>query len=459
MEEYSLKTLIRLFGGDPGVFTGLDPDRMIREIVTDSRTIRDGDVFFALKGKTYDGADFAENALKKGAVMAVVNRDATRGRMFSGPVLAVDDTLLALGVVAKDYRKRFTVKTVAVTGTSGKTTVKDMAIMILAKRHPVHGTPGNYNNFIGVPLSVFGLTTRHRWAVFELGMSAPGEIRYLADLTQPDVGVILNVGPGHIEFFKSLGEIAAAKMELLDALPSDGTAVINADDEFLKTAERRTHARIIGFGVKNRCEYRAENVELRQDGCVSFTVEGNRIDLNVPGLHNVYNALAAYAIGSIADVRGSDAAAALRSFTAPNMRMQSFIKNGIRFIDDSYNANPLSMRAAAEVLRHIGGKRRIAVLGDMLELGKEAETAHEEIGGLFGSIGLDLLCLVGNMAGGYRKGAVQSGMKAGSVWTFGDKNEAAEFIDRAKRPGDVILVKGSRALGLETIIHSLSGVD
>jgi len=459
MKCYSLQRLIDVLGGKTESLKDSFLPVQVSGISTDSRSIGTGEVFFAIRGKNYNGADFVDNAFESGAVLSVVNGNEARKIPPVSPVVTVDDTVRALGKVAADYRSLFTGKVVAVTGTNGKTTVKEMMLEVLGTRFAVHGTTGNFNNQIGLPLSIFGLEQKHDCAVFELGMNAPGEIAYLADITRPDIGVILNVGPGHIESFKGLEEIAEAKMELFDSIGSDQIVVINGDDELLKRCEERTSSRIIRFGIVNRCDFRAENIEMNTNGYACFTVEDNTVKLKIPGYHNIYNALAAYTIGRIMGVDGDDAADAIGHFKAPKMRMNSFMRNGVRFIDDTYNANPLSMKAAAEVLKNIQEGRKIAVLGDMLELGDMTEDAHLDIGRQFGSIGLDQLCLVGENADLYCRGAVDGGMRPEAIWKFADRNAAAQFICNIKRTGDVIFVKGSRALGMEKIINGVSEAD
>ncbi len=459
MENYPLQRLINILDGKTERLQDILLPELIDGISIDSRNIRKGEVFFALDGKNHNGADFADKSFEIGAVLSVVNKYEAGKKQFTSPVLTVDDTTQALGKIAADYRSLFTGKVVAVTGTNGKTTVKEMMLKVLGTRFKVHGTIGNFNNQIGLPLSIFGIEEKDDCAVFELGMNAPGEIAYLADITRPDIGVILNIGPGHIEFFKGLKEIAEAKMEMFDSMGSDSVVVINSDEKLLKRSGRRTTSRIIRFGIVKRCDFRAKNIAMHANGCACFTIDDNKVKLKVPGYHNIYNALAAYTVGRIFGVEGSDAVDAIGHFEAPKMRMNTFMRNGVRFIDDSYNANPHSMRAAAEVLRNIKDGRKIAVLGDMLELGDMTEEAHLDIGRLFGSIGLDQLCLVGENVDLYEKGAVESGMRQEAIWKFDDRHAAAQFIYNIKRTGDVIFVKGSRALGLEKIINVIGEVD
>ncbi|MCD6307390.1 MAG: UDP-N-acetylmuramoyl-tripeptide--D-alanyl-D-alanine ligase, partial [Candidatus Latescibacteria bacterium] len=330
-----------------------------------------------------------------------------------------------------------------------------MMLAVLGVRYAVHGTKGNFNNHIGVPLSVFGLERHHRCAVFELGMSAPGEIAALADMVKPGIGVVLNAGPAHMEFFPSLEAVADAKMELLEALRPGDSAVVNGDDALLRKCQDKTDADIIRFGVLGDWDIRGEHVAVDDYGRASFTCGGVHFVLAVPGVHNVYNALAAVAVGRLLGIGIGEAASALASFTAPGMRMQMIDCDGVTYINDSYNANPMSMKTAASVLESTAvssGGRKIAVLGDMLELGGMSESAHREVGALFGGLGVDIMCLVGEWAGAVAEGAHKEGLQQDRIRIFGNSVAAADFVESVRRPGDVILVKGSRGMRMERVI-------
>ncbi|MFC1528455.1 UDP-N-acetylmuramoyl-tripeptide--D-alanyl-D-alanine ligase [Candidatus Latescibacterota bacterium] len=455
MKPFTLRKLLAALDAGMERFPEALLERNISGVSTDSRTIKDGDVFFAIRGEKFDGAEYVLEAFKSGAICALVNENSMKGEFDKLSVLPVKDTIRALGEVARDYRSSFKGTVIAITGTTGKTTCREMMLAVLSTRFHVHGTKGNYNNYIGMPLTVFGLDDSHEYAVFELGMSAPGEIAYLAGIAKPDVGVILNVGPAHMEFFPSVKFVADAKMELLDALDSEGTAIINGDDEHLKAGKFRSKSRLVRFGINRPWDYWAENVAVHPDGCYSFDVEGQSVRLNVPGLHNVYNALAAYTTGMLLGAGSRETVEALESFTAPDKRMQIVEKNGIRFINDSYNANPMSMKSAADVLKTFTipeGGRKIAVLGDMLELGNFSIEAHFNIGKVFAGLGFDLLCFVGENTAHYEQGAFDEGFIPEKIRCFLNVKTASEFINDFKRSGDLILVKGSRAVGMEKIL-------
>ena len=456
MKDFTIGRLISgleiVSGKVPGELLGTK----LTGISTDTRKIKVGDVFFGIKGENFDGGAYSAIAFESGAVLAVVNEDAPVGIETEFPVVRVKDTVTALGDAAREYRSMFGGKVIGITGTNGKTTVKEMVLCILKKRYKVHGTSGNFNNNIGLPLSLFGLDDNQDCAVFEMGMSAPGEIAYLAGIARPEIGIILNVGPAHMEFFRGMDEIADAKTELLGALPENGIAVLNADDKYLMARENRCFCRVMKFGIDNPADFRGQNVVIHEDGCASFTVEGCSVRLQVPGYHTVYNALAAWSAGRLMGLRANTIAEALENFTSPGMRMQITTVQGVRYINDAYNANPLSMKAAAGVLKSLlrtGDSKITAVLGDMLELGSITETSHREMGNLFGKLGIDLLCLVGKYAGYYREGAIEAGMDAGKIRVFSTTAEAITCIEERKVPGSTIFIKGSRANGLERIIN------
>ncbi|MFC1692158.1 UDP-N-acetylmuramoyl-tripeptide--D-alanyl-D-alanine ligase [Candidatus Latescibacterota bacterium] len=462
LKQYTVERLLKSLKINPAGFPDALLKKEISGVSTDSRTIKRNSVFFALRGERFDGADYVENALESGVLCSVVNKDSVKTEHRELPVIPVGDTLRALGDTARDYRCLFEGKVIALTGTNGKTTSREMMLSVLKSRWRVHGTRDNFNNHIGLPLSVFGLDDTHECAVFELGMNAPGEISYLGGIVQPHIGVILNIGPGHLEFFSDINAVADAKMELLNTLDKNGKAVINGDDELLKPSELHSPCPVVKFGINNQADYHAENVEIHPDGCASYYIDGHRVMLKVPGMHNVYNTLAAYAVGRLMDVEAKQAVESLERFTAPSMRMQIVKKNGVSFIDDSYNANPFSMEGAAEVLRSIEiteENRKIAVLGDMLELGRFSEELHVRIGNLFGSMGLEWLCFAGKYTSLYYHGACEGGMNPEKIRSFKDAESAALFINEIKRPGDLILVKGSRAVGMEKILKLTDGVE
>jgi UDP-N-acetylmuramoyl-tripeptide--D-alanyl-D-alanine ligase len=423
-------------------------------VSTDSRTIREGDVFFAIRGERYDGHAFVGPALDRGAAAAVV----TAGAPVQAPperLLPVADTVTALQDLAAWYRGRFSITVVGVTGTNGKTTTKDMSAAVLSTRMRTMKTEGNLNNHIGVPLTLLGISSRHDAAVIEMGMSHPGEIGRLASIARPSVGVITNVAEAHLESMRDLDTVATAKGELIEALPADGTAVLNADDPRVMGQAVRTRARVVTFGIDRSGDVRAVDVRERGVG-VDFTVEGDgRATLPVPGAHNVANALAAIAVGEVLGVDRAAAIEGLASFSSSPMRMSVAQLGRRTLLNDAYNANPGSVGAALRTLVAVaGGRPAAAVLGDMLELGERSRAAHREIGRLAAGLGVDFLLLYGHEVQEIRSGALEGGTEPARVLVFGDRAALVRAL-RGLPDDAVILVKGSRGMRMEEVVELL----
>ena len=461
MMAYTGSDMVAAMAGIPTGSADMVLSRRINGISTDSRSVSSGEVFIALKGEHADGTEFVRKAIGDGALFAVVTRDA-QPDFDDLPVVDVPDTCGALGDAAGDYRARFTGTVVAITGSNGKTTVKELMLAVLGATTSVHGTRGNFNNHIGLPLSVFGLDNGHDCAVFELGMNSPGEIRRLVGIARPQVGVLLNAGSAHMEFFKSVDEVAEAKLELLEGIDADGTLVVNADDPLLNAGADRFGGRIIRFGCSSSADVRADDVILDDYGRATFTVAGQRVTLGVPGAHMVSNALAAWAVGMIMDVPPEIMVCQLAAFEAPKMRLSMYTRNGVIWINDAYNANPVSMNAALDVFaaRPLEqGGRRIAVLGDMLELGDMAAEAHIAVGRKAAASGAAILVAVGEHAGEYQEGALAGGMQEKAILSYVDAESAGNSVRSMLRPGDVVLLKGSRGLGMERVIDAVIGAN
>lgn len=429
-------------------------------ISTDSRSVCPGELFVPLRGEKFDGHDFLTQAVRRGAA-ACLSEDVIAG--FPVPVIQVADTLQALGDLAAAFRRDFSGPVVAVTGSSGKTTTKEMLASILSGTAPGLKTEGNFNNLVGLPLTLFRLAPEHRWAVLEMGMSARGEIARLAEIALPDVGIITNVGPAHLETLHGLDGVARAKGELFAALKAGGTAVINADDERVAQLPVANGVRRLLFGFSASAEIRAEEVAVA-GAAVSFRLvlpEGTwPVTLAVAGRHNVYNALAAAAAAAALMVPAGAIVHGLQTFRGGRGRMELVdLGNGTILIEDTYNANPLSVRAALTALDEMGGSgRRIAVLGDMLELGAEAAELHRQIGAEAAQR-CDFLILLGGMAGETAAGARQQGMAADRVQIVSSHVEAADRLRSLLRPGDRLLVKGSRGMRMEKVGAALRVSD
>ncbi|MGE5586838.1 MAG: UDP-N-acetylmuramoyl-tripeptide--D-alanyl-D-alanine ligase [Clostridia bacterium] len=448
-------------GGDAARTTGVP---VFTGVSTDSRRIAGGELFFALVGPAFDGHDFAAEAVSKGAKGVVASSSAkVTGLARSVPVILVDDTLKALQRLARYNRCRLGIPVVAVTGSTGKTTTKDMAHSIFAERMRSARTEGNFNNEVGVPLTLLSLEPRHEMCVLELGMRGRGQIRDLAEVARPDVGIVTNVGPSHIELLGSIENVALAKAELVEALGPDGIAVLNADCRHTAAMKERTRAKVVFFGIEHDADVRATDIEALGENGTDFTMSYGqrsfRVHVPVPGAHNVYNALAA---GASALVMGMDSFAVAEGLShfEPSHGRSGVMESarGFTVIDDTYNANPASMRAALATLRDVaGGRRKIAVLGNMLELGEISAQAHRELGRAAAAHACDVLVTVGDLARLAADEALRLGRGARDVITCDTSAEAVEALERLARPGDVILVKGSRLMKMEQIVSALLG--
>lgn len=428
---------------------------MIEGVSTDTRTIRTGQIFFALRGERFDGHDHVGEAFARGASAAVVSR-AVDG--VSGTTLLVDDTVNALQSLAGWYRGRFALDVVAVTGTNGKTTTKDMAAAVLSRTRRTLRTEGNLNNHIGVPLTLMDLSAEHEAAVVELGMSNPGEIARLAKIARPDVGVITNVGEAHLASMHDIESIARAKGELLEALPQHGTAVLNRDDDLVMAQAGRTTAQLVTFGLSREADVRAEAIE-ETPGGVAFDVAGDgRASLSLPGRHNVSNALAAVAVGGVLGVPAEECLEGLRCFRPSALRMSRVEAGTLTILNDAYNSNPGSLGAAlATLASQAAGRRAWAALGDMLELGPRSAGAHREAGARAAGLGIDRLFLYGREVAALREGAIAAGMPSDTVELFDSKAALARAIQAGLDGDTVLLVKGSRGMRMEEVVERLVG--
>ncbi|MGE4545197.1 MAG: UDP-N-acetylmuramoyl-tripeptide--D-alanyl-D-alanine ligase [Pedobacter sp.] len=441
----------------------LIPERasgVVTGVCTDSRSLRSGDLFVPLRGPRFDGHDFMGQAVREGAC-ACLSEEVIAG--LPVPVIRVADTLKALGDLAAAVRQDFDGPVLAVTGSSGKTSTKEMLAGILALRGPGLKTEGNFNNLIGLPHTLFRLEEDHGWAVVELGMSARGEIARLAEISRPDIGIITNVGPAHLETLYNLEGVARAKGELFAALPPGGTAVINGDDQRVLQLPVANGVRRLIYGCGSDAEVRAEDVTVDGQG-VRFRLvlpEGNwPVRLSVPGRYNVHNALAAAAAAYALNMSGMQIVEGLERFRSCAGRMEvAELASGATLLEDFYNANPLAVKAALKALDELPGSgRRIAVLGDMLELGEAAADLHRETG-LHASKCTDLLILLGERAEDTAAGARQGGMPPQSVWVVKSHDEAVQLLGDLLRPGDRVLVKGSRGMAMEKICKALRASD
>jgi len=452
MPDFSLHEIVeatqaRLTGGAA-------PD-VIRGIATDTRDLSPGALFVALKGERFDGHGFVEEAFRGGAAAALVSKQVPA----AGPQLLVSDTLVALGALAASHRRSLPVRVVAVTGSIGKTTTKEMVAAILSQGWPTARTPGNYNNEIGVPLALLELTSDHKAAVVELAMRGRGQISYLANMVQPQIGLVTNIGVSHLELLGTRDAIAEAKGELLAVLPPDGVAVLNADDDFFEFLKARSSARVVSFARNAEADVRADQVEAAPDGRIKFLLRGwwgeQQLSLPAAGRHQALNAAAAAASAVAAGAQPAWIAAGLETFAGAEMRGRiEEAPGGFRVIDDSYNAAPESMRVALELLGDLPGTRKWAVLGDMKELGPMAVEWHREMGELAASLGVAGLITVGEL-GRHIAAAAREHLAPGEVVEAADNAAAAAILKERVGPGDVVLIKGSRVMKMEEVVGML----
>jgi UDP-N-acetylmuramoyl-tripeptide--D-alanyl-D-alanine ligase len=421
----------------------------------DSRTIAPGEVFFAVKGERLDGHDFVASALAAGAVAAVVLRDQAARYNPQHRLLAVADPLAALQRLGTAVRRLWGKRLIAVTGSTGKTTTKEAIAQVLRAHFRVLKSEGNLNNHFGLPLQLLRLEPEHEIAVIEIGMNHAGEIRTLAGIAHHDVAVVTNVGPVHLEFFDSVAAIARAKYELIETLHAGGTAVLNADDEYVFQFGRDFHGKVLTFGIHRPADVRAENIE--ECGLEGSTFDllagGCRQSVQLPllGLHNVYNALAAATVGMEAGISPSETAEALAALSPQDKRGELIEVAGATVINDCYNSNPKALEAMVSSFARLPTRRRIVVAGEMLELGPSGPELHRQRGIAIAKNGIDVLLGVRGAARQMVEGALAAGMAAEFVET---PQQAGEWLAREVRPGDTVLLKASRGVKLEGALET-----
>lgn len=417
---------------------------------TDTRTVTPGDLFFALRGPNHDGNAYAAAALEKGAVAAVVDGAIPED---VGPLLRVEDSLAALQTLASEARAEWNGQVVGVTGSAGKTTTKDVIAELLAEEFRAEKTQGNLNNHIGLPLSLLRLDENAQIAVLELGMNHAGEIRALAEIAKPNVGVVTNVGWAHIESFESINGIAAAKRELVESLGQAGVAVLNADDDRVAAFSKVHPGRSILFGQTPKADVRATDVEYSLDW-VKFSVEDVHFKTSLTGRHNLSNILAGIAVASAFGTSPERLADRVGGLRPGKMRGERLIHNGVIVYNDCYNSNPDAVRAMLDVLHDTPAQRKIAVLGEMLELGRWAEPLHREIGQYAAERGIDVVIGVHGDAGSMLDAAKKKGVK---TFFFEQPAPAGELVRTLAQPGDAILFKGSRGVHIEEALSAFLG--
>jgi UDP-N-acetylmuramoyl-tripeptide--D-alanyl-D-alanine ligase len=442
-----------------------DKEKRFAAVSIDSRNISADDVFVAIVGDVHDGHNFINDVLKQGIVGLVVNREKAKDLPISAwqtqnvACVAVADTTRALGDLAAFHRSRTDVSVIAITGSNGKTTTRQMTAEVVAKKFNTLSTVGNYNNQLGVPLTLLRLISEHKWAVVELGTNRPGEIARLAQICSPDIGVITNIGPAHLEGLGSLDGVMREKGQLIEHLKAGGKAVLNADDRRVYKIAAQTKKEVLLFGQSENARIRATAVKEKAAG-ISFNLdlpkESLRVNLKVPGQFMVINALAASAVGHLLGLSAKDIKAGLEKFKPAWGRMNIFqTANGIHIIDDTYNANPDSMKSAITTLKSLrANNRSILVAGDMLELGEQAESLHRQVGAWAAAAGINQLWVTGDFAGAVIEGAKDAGMKVEHIFA-GSREKLLIELQKSLKPGDWVLVKGSRGARMDAVVEGL----
>ncbi len=426
---------------------------VVEGLCTDSRTVKPGDLFVALRGERFDGHEFVPEAFARGAVAAVVCRGSENHlREVDRPLLLVEDTLRALGELARFHRRHFDIPLLALTGTVGKTTAKEFIAAVLSRRFRVLKNESSYNNVIGVSLTLARLDAVHQLAVCELGTNHPGEIRALCSLCEPTVGLILNVGRGHLEFFGSVEGVRREKYELANWLRERGLGPVflNADDPVLRSQPPQA-SEIVWFGQAPDANVRVV-LESEEDGRAVVRFGEMRVQLPIPGLHHLCNAAAAVAVGRHFGIPDDAIAEGLSTVSTAPHRGQVERVGGVVLVDDAYNCNPESARAACRTLAKLEGRRRIFVFGDMLELGEAAESEHEALGRELRSLGVDALFAFGPLAERTASSARGAGLPS---WHFAEKTALVEALANYVQPGDAVLFKGSRGMRMEEALEGL----
>ncbi len=450
MEKLSLTEVAKVTAAD----TNSDAEIFFEGVSTDSRKIKHGELFVALKGENCNGESFAKDALNKGGAAVMVSKTAKR--IPDGIVLKVDDTLTAYRQIAGAWRNRFDIPIVAVTGSNGKTTTKDLTAAALNGLGHVQKTSGNFNNEIGVPMTLLELREKHNAAVVEIGMRGLGQIETLAKVVKPTIGIVTNVSEAHIELLGSIENIAKAKSELVEAIPLGGTIILNADNPHTAAMKNLAGAgvNVVTYGLENEADLNAKNILIGSVATeFTLTYRGEDFDFEIPmlGSHNVSNSLAAIAAGLTCDLNVEEIQRGISTLTTTKMRFEVIRRDGLTIVNDAYNASPASMRVAIKTTSEIYSGRLIAVLGDMMELGDISEKVHREIGEELVENKFDVLITLGDLGKFIAAGARDAGLE--KIYSFDTHEDAAKKILELVRDGDTILFKASHVMHMEKIIE------
>ncbi len=437
-----------------------NPDLVVDNICTDSREVKNGDLFLPLKGEKHDAHKFIAEAVKKGADCVIIDRELKY--KCNSALIKVEDTNKALQTFAHYYRNKFkNLTVVAITGSSGKTTTKDMIASILERKYNIIKTEGNLNNYFGLPLTLLQLTGKEDMAVLEMGMSELGEIKLLTEIAEPAIGVVTNVGPTHLEFLKTVKNVARGKSELIAGLTGDGIAVLNYDNKYVREMNRVfTGKKIVFYGLNNKADIWAEDIKIDKNKfttnfILNYRNEKREIKIYKSGKHNVYNALAAIGVARELKVDWYNIKSGLMSNKYSKMRQEIKQFNDYIIINDTYNANPMSVKAALAVLQEIAGERKIAVLGSMLELGVQEQEVHREIGKYITHSDIDVLITIGELGQQIARGVDIEQNKVITIYETENNEGALKLLLNIIKKGDTLLIKGSRSNKMEEIVEEL----
>ncbi len=454
MKEFPIEALAEIIKAAPdknikGLFTAVS---------TDSRAIKPGECFFAISGENFDGHNFIVDVFNKGAACAVVSKDVKNvppGKI----ILKVKDTIASLGDFAAVYRRMNNFKVVAITGSVGKTTTRQIAYEVLRQHFKTHTAPKNFNNNIGLPLTLLGANEKDKIVLTELGTDHPGEIALLSRIAQPDIAVITTVAPAHLEGFGSMEAILEEKLSISQGLERDGILIINGDNDLLVSACRNKKIKFISFGESTGCDILTQNI-LCEGNSSRFTIGGTEVALPLPGPGNVKNALAAFAICRQFEITAKDFAEGVKTLNAVPMRTELLKIGSVTIINDCYNANPVSMKNALDILANFGKAKKqngrlVFNCGDMAELGKHSENLHRQLGEYAAKAGVDVLLGVGNFAETVAEAVKRTAKNHPETKCFGDTVSVCNNLEKFVKDSDIVLVKGSRASKLETVTEKL----
>lgn len=457
----TISEVVKATGG--ALIRGRD-EKAFQGVSTDSRQLQEGNLFLCLRGENFDGHQFIKAAASAGAAGFVIQKDAAEDHyktLGNRPVIVVDDTLRALGDIARFWRKKLNVPVIAITGSSGKTTTKEMVAGILSLTKRVLKTEGNLNNQIGLPLTLLKLTSGDDVAVVEMGTNMPGEIGYLTRIAGPDIGLITNIGAAHLEKLKTLAGVREEKGALFDHMNPDGIAVINRDDKSIDFLSRRWQGKQVSFGWRHRADISAREVRKAGPVGIAFRLKMQQADrpirMKIHGGHNLYNALAAAAVSFAYGAGLESICLGLESFEGVSGRFEiKALKNGAYVIDDSYNANPASVREVLEALMELrGSSDSLVILGDMLELGARSGAWHRKIGRRVAETRAKTLFVMGDYGRDTAAGAMEGGMAAATIFLCENSEQVFDHLVSTLKKGDWVLVKGSRKMKMERIVRMI----